>query len=180
MKSNDGGSTSKYYLQGLYGATDVNASGTKTYSVDTKGNVAFSSWFLQSDERYKKLIKTAKTQWEDIKNFRLVSYQWKKHAPMGMGECFANETKLGLLAQQVEKIDPSCVETRMDDDPDPKTRKVKEVLNEENYLDYREASQVEVKSLKVESVMFKMLGALQEAQKRIEELEGKLETILTA
>ena len=71
-----------------------------------------------------------------------------------MGRDSSTGTEVGLLAQQVETIAPDAVETVKLPDEVP-----------------------EFKSIKIEKVFFKMLGALQESQQRIEDLEARIEEL---
>ena len=75
---------------------------------------------------------------------------------------------LGLLAQEVEDVCPGAVDTAQVDEFRPELRQVTTVDGDE------QVNQVEFKTLKTEVIMFKMLGALQESMKRIEELEAKV------
>jgi len=104
-----------------------------------------------SDARLKSGIETANSQWDDIKAFRLVNYTLDKYADEE-GVFKEREEKprhLGLSAQEAETVSPGLVKT---DDTG-------------------------VKSVTYSLLYLKAVGALQEAMKRIEALEDKVEKL---
>jgi hypothetical protein len=98
-----------------------------------------------SDIKLKENIVDANSQWDDLKALKVRKYNFK--AASG----FSTHTQIGLIAQEVELTSPGLVgETTNDDN--------KEVTKNVNY-----------------SVLYmKAVKALQEAMKRIEDLEAKV------
>ena len=113
-----------------------------------------------SDERIKENIVNATSQWDDIKAINFKKYSLIR-------EDTNTQTKLGVLAQELEIISPNLVKTG--------TRKV--YIRDEN----DEVVQVEgeYKSVKQSILYMKGLVALQEAQTRIETLETENTTLQT-
>ena len=147
-----GNGPNDYYFIGQRSTNNAQSSGNTTYTINLNGGASFSSWLYTSDQTYKTNILDAPSQWDTVKALRLVNFSWLDHSPMGRDS--STGTEVGLLAQQVETIAPEAVETVKLPDEVP-----------------------EFKSIKIEKVFFKMLGALQESQQRIEDLEARLASL---
>jgi hypothetical protein len=101
-----------------------------------------------SDERLKKNIETTRDGYlEDIKQLRVVKYNWKNHED-------GTPKELGLIAQEVAQVFPGLVQ----DDVSP-------VSDEDPTL---------YKQLKGSVLPVILLKALQEAVDKIETLEAKV------
>ena len=110
-----------------------------------------NSWGGSSDEKVKKDITDAPSQWDDVKALRVRNFKFK---PEHSGE----DTKMiGLVAQEAETVCPHLIENPKNrdgsDDPDG------------------------VKGLKYSVLYMKAFKALQEAMARIETLETKVATL---
>jgi hypothetical protein len=94
--------------------SDVGGTNINTFLVEANGNTfnTNNAYGMLSDIRYKENIVDCDSQWEDIKKIRFVNYNLK-----------GQETKqLGIIAQEIEIISPSLVETK---DNEEKTKYVK-------------------------------------------------------
>lgn len=96
QKTASAGGTSNM-IRGYHGTTH-------TFNVNTNGNVTNTnnSYGALSDKRRKKNITDVKSQWDDIKNLRLINFDWKhiENAPRQMG----------VIAQEIEKVSPGVVQ----------------------------------------------------------------------
>ena len=99
-----------------------------------------------SDRRVKENIVDANSQWDDIKNIKIVNYNLINN----------DLTQIGVIAQQVETICPGLVKTSND------STKVNNIEIEN------------LKTFKSSILYMKSVKALQEAMQRIEQLESKL------
>lgn len=124
--------------------------GTTVFQVLGNGNVqnTNNSYAAISDIKLKQDISDAASQWNDIKSIRLRKYRFKSDpsAPL----------QLGVIAQEIEQVSPGLVEEVQDRDAEGN------------------ATSEFTKTVKYSVLMMKAIGALQEAQKRIEILEEKV------
>lgn len=98
-----------------------------------------------SDERLKENIEDAPSQWEDVKETKVRSFNFKEATG------YSTHKQIGWVAQEVELISPGCVsETEPEEGEEPK------------------------KSVKSSVMLIKAYKALQEAMERIETLEERL------
>jgi hypothetical protein len=101
-----------------------------------------------SDIKYKEQVVDANSQWDDIKNLRVVNFKFIKD----VAENGDNALKhIGFIAQEVEKTSPHLIE-EMSDEKTGETWK----------------------TIKASIIHTKAIKALQEAMARIEELENRL------
>lgn len=123
---------------------------TKVFSVLGNGNVVNTnnSYGAISDEKLKQDVADATSQWSDIKTIRLRKYRFKAHpsAPL----------QLGVIAQEVEAVSPGLVTETADRDENG------------------ELTGTSTKHVAYSVLHLKALGALQEAMRRIEDLERRL------
>jgi hypothetical protein len=132
----NGNNTSTYHFSG-------NTSGVNNWYLWGNGTTTYSS-----DERLKKNIETTRDGYlEDIKQLRVVKYNWKNHED-------GTPKELGLIAQEVAEVFPGLVQ----DDVSP-------VSDEDPTL---------YKQLKGSVLPVILLKALQEAVEKIEALEQRL------
>lgn len=101
-----------------------------------------------SDEKYKTEIQSANSQWDDIKNLRVVNFKYKEDVELE-GENAIRQ--IGFIAQEVEKVSPNLIYTSTERD------------SEETW-----------KSVKTSIIEIKAIKALQEAMAKIEILEAKM------
>jgi len=126
--------------------------GTNSFLVYTNGNVVNTnnSYGAISDIKLKENIVGASSQWDDLKDLRVVNYNFKE------GQ---THTQIGLIAQEVELVSPGLVSESPDRDEDGND--LGTVTKSVNY-----------------SVLYmKAVKALQEAIERIEVLEAKVNTL---
>jgi hypothetical protein len=104
--------------------TTIQANGNNTSTYHFRGNTAsVGNWYLfgngttsySSDERLKKNIETTRDGYlDDIRNLRVVKYNWKNHED-------GTPKELGLIAQEVEQVFPNLVQDDLapvsDEDP---------------------------------------------------------------
>ena len=100
-----------------------------------------------SDIKLKENIVDAKSQWNDIKNFKVRNFNFKDNPSQPM---------LGLIAQEAETVSPGLVYSRPDLDKDGKELGTT------------------TKALKYSVLYMKAIKALQEAMAKIETLETKV------
>jgi len=139
------GSASNYLFAGQDGVQD------KIY-IYGNGNIVNrngSYGTLSSDIKLKQDIVDANSQWDDIKNLRIVNFRYIEDVQKD-GEAALKQ--IGFIAQEVEQVSPSLVyETKSPESEDT------------------------WKSIKTSIIHLKALKALQEAMAKIEELETKLQ-----
>jgi len=109
-----------------------------------------------SDRRLKENITDAKSQWDDIKALKWKNFNWTKESGHDDGK-----TKLGLIADEVEKISPNLIQI------DAQSKEDKDAGKEDP----------EYKTVKYSIVWVKAMKALQEAMERIETLEAEVKTL---
>jgi hypothetical protein len=107
-----------------------------------------NSYGAISDERLKRDIVDAASQWSDIKNIRVRKFRFKDEIETDSAEY------IGVIAQEIERVSPGLIDqsTGEDGEPDPST----------------------FKSVKYSVLYMKAIKALQEAMERIETLEAKV------
>ena len=104
-----------------------------------------------SDIRYKEQVVDANSQWEDIKNLRVVNFKFKNDVAEN-GENALRQ--IGFIAQEVEKTSPHLI----DEMSDEKTGET-------------------WKTIKTSIIHTKAIKALQESMQRIENLESQIEEL---
>jgi hypothetical protein len=135
-------------FEGQHSATAV-GTGTGCFIVRYNGNVqnTNNSYGAISDIKLKENIVDASSQWDDLKDLRVVNYNFKE------GQ---THTQIGLIAQEVELVSPGLVSESPDRDA------------EGNDLG------TVTKSVNYSVLYMKAVKALQEAMERIEQLEQRL------
>jgi len=138
----NGNNTSTYHFRG-------NTSGVNNWYLYGNGTTSYSS-----DERLKKNIETTRDGYlEDIKQLRVVKYNWKNHED-------GTPKELGLIAQEVEQVFPGLVQEDL------------EQVSDDDLTHY--------KQLKGSVLPVILLKALQEANAKIETLEAKVAALESA
>ena len=130
--------------------SDIGGASTVKVTINAGGNVVSNGTTLTSDQRLKTAIVDADPQWDDIKALKLRNYEWL--AEPGV-------EKLGLVAQEVEATSPGLIYTQIFTDEE--TGEVES----------------ETKGIKFDPLVYKMLGALQQAMTRIETLEAEVQAL---
>jgi len=143
--ADDQNDNTRYFFTGIGGVTT-------RFKVFTNGNVQNSnnSYGALSDQKLKENIEDSVSQWEDLKAVRLRNYSM-----ISDGETSAN--RLGVIAQELEAAGMGGLVEESDD------------LDENN-----ESIGTTTKSVKYSILYLKAVGALQEAQTRIESLEERI------
>jgi hypothetical protein len=127
-----------------YDATNVKAI---VYSNGTFGSRTGTYGSIISDINYKQDIIDANSQWDDIKNLRVVNFRFKEDVELeGDGAL----RQIGFIAQEVEQVSPNLVYETTDRDSNKTWKSVK-------------TSIIEIKAIK----------ALQEVMAKIESLEAE-------
>ena len=139
--NSDHGGTNRAQWYVLSNGTNENRTGTYTT--------------ISSDERMKKDIVDATSQWEDIKNIRMRKFRYKADADNA-------PLQLGVVAQELETVCPNLVTRK------PATAEMS--AESEGLI----AEGEDILSWKQSIVHLKALKALQEAMDRIETLEAKV------
>jgi hypothetical protein len=137
-------------------ATYNHNSSAYTFRVDYGGGIAASNTTISSisDERLKKDIVDANSQWDDIKALRFRNFKWKD-------ENRGSGTYLGLIAQEVEAVSPGLIEMEVQPKED-----IDAGVEDPEY-----------KEVKYSIVWMKAMKALQEAMTKIETLEEKVRVL---
>jgi hypothetical protein len=104
-----------------------------------------------SDIRYKEQVTDANSQWDDIKNLRVVNFKFKKDVEENGDNALRH---IGFIAQEVEKTSPHLIE-EMSDEKTGETWK----------------------TIKASIIHTKAIKALQEAMAKIEQLEAKVSAL---
>ena len=133
-----------------YNLANFTNAGTAKCVITDGGDLknANNSYGAISDEKLKQDIVDASSQWDDIKAVRFRKFKFKDMVEDGF--------MLGVIAQELEKTSPNLVDETIDRDVDGKDLGTT------------------TKSVKNSILQMKGLVALQEAMKRIEELEAKV------
>lgn len=118
------------------------------YSNGTYGSRTGTYGSIISDIKYKQDIIDANSQWDDIKNLRVVNFKYKEDVELD-GENALRQ--IGFIAQEVEAVSPNLV-----------------------YEAGKKDTEETWKSVKTSIIHLKAVKALQEAMARIEELEAKV------
>ena len=137
-------------------ATYNHNSSAYTFRVDYGGGIHAVSTSISSisDERLKKDIVDANSQWDDIKALRFRNFKWKD-------ENRGSGTYLGLIAQEVEAVSPGLIEMEVQPKED-----IDAGVEDPEY-----------KEVKYSIVWMKAMKALQEAMAKIETLEEKVRVL---
>jgi hypothetical protein len=146
--------TSTVFIQGLYSASSTTSGGTASIYVFTNGDIqnTNNSYTALSDIKLKENVVDANSQWADIKALRVRNYNLKE------GQ---THKQIGLVAQEVEPISPGLVYETPDRDADG------------NDLG------TTTKAVQYSVLYMKAVKALQEAMKRIEQLETEMAEVKT-
>ena len=120
----------------------VNAALSTSGDFRSKGDVV--AYFSFSDKTLKTNIKSTENNLEKILKLNPVSFEWKEKE---------GETKIGLIAQEVEEVIPEVVEE-------------KERFSEGEGKKY--------KSVDYEKLVSTLIGAIQEQQKEIDMLKNQI------
>ena len=150
---------------GSYNFLRVIQSGvTDKLFIRDSGNVvnANNSYGAISDLKLKEQITDASSQWLDIKNIQIKKFKFKHEVAEGDSD---NLWKLGVVAQEIETVSPSLVETVKDIDKDGNA-----VLDDEG-------NETFTKNVKYSVLYMKAVKALQEAMLKIENLEARVDTL---
>ena len=118
------------------------------YSNGTYGSRTGTYGSIISDIKYKQDITDANSQWDDIKNLRVVNFKYKEDVELD-GENALRQ--IGFIAQEVEAVSPNLV-----------------------YEAGKKDTEETWKSVKTSIIHLKAVKALQEAMTRIEQLEAKV------
>ena len=158
--------------------------------IETAGSTTVSSI---SDINYKENIVDANSQWDDIKAMRFVNYSYKE-------DKLDKPDKLGLIAQELEKVSPNLVFNRNKRNAIQYIKDENKTLKDEDGNDIKDADGNAIdnpnygkdidnpdfgkvikgetyKTVKMNIVTLKAAKALQEAMERIETLEAKVKTL---
>ena len=119
------------------------------YSNGTFGSRTGTYGSIISDIKYKQDITDANSQWNDIKNLRVVNFRYKEDV---QNEGDNALRQIGFIAQEVEQVSPGLVYEASKKDTDETWKSVK-------------TSIIEIKAIK----------ALQEAMAKIETLEARVQ-----
>ncbi|MEY2647026.1 MAG: Cyanophage [Bacteroidota bacterium] len=139
--------TNNYFLAGADSVNDK----FLIYSNGTFGSRTGTYGSIISDIKYKQDITDANSQWNDIKNLRVVNFKYKEDV---INEGDNALRQIGFIAQEVEAVSPNLVYEAGQKD------------KEETW-----------KSVKTSIIHLKAVKALQEAMARIEELEVKVSAL---
>lgn len=139
--------TTNYFL---FCEDSVNAKGI-IYSNGTFGSRTGTYGSIISDIKYKQDITDANSQWDDIKNLRVVNFKYKEDVELE-GENALRQ--IGFIAQEVEAVSPNLV-----------------------YEAGKKDTEETWKSVKTSIIHLKAVKALQEAMERIEKLEAEVEIL---
>jgi len=147
VTDNAANAANKFFIRGLDDTT------TLRFEARTNGGIANyqSNDSNLSDERLKTEIKDAPDCLDIINNLRVTTFKYKD-------QNINTKTNTGLIAQEVEKVDPSLIDLNGWNEESPE--------GEEPY-----------KSLHTTDLMFKMLKAMQEQQEQIEALQSEINTL---
>ena len=136
-----------------YNLANFTNAGTAKCVITDGGNLlnTNNSYGAISDEKLKQDIEDANSQWDDIKAVRFRKFKFKDMVEDGF--------KLGVVAQELEKVSPSLISEAIDRDVDGKDLGTT------------------TKSVKYSILQMKGIVALQEALNRIETLEAKVKEL---
>jgi len=136
-----------------YNLANFTNAGTPKCVITDGGNLlnTNNSYGAISDEKLKQDIEDANSQWDDIKAVRFRKFKFKDNVAEGF--------KLGVVAQELEKVSPSLISEAIDRDVDGKDLGTT------------------TKSVKYSILQMKGIVALQEALNRIETLEAKVKEL---
>ena len=148
----------------IYAESDVIATKRTQWYVLADGDVENRTGVyttISSDERMKKDIVDASSQWEDIKNIRMRKFRYKANGD-------ESPLQLGVVAQELEAVCPNLVTRK------PATAEMS--AESEGLI----AEGEDILSWKQSIVHLKALKALQEAMERIETLEAEVAALKSA
>jgi hypothetical protein len=163
IRNSEAAGTTYAFLYGLHSSTGTVGGGTNSFTVWNNGDVANTLGNygqLTSDERFKRDIVDANSQWDDLKNIRITNYRWKSDP--------TSEPLLGPIAQELQAVSPGLITTRTADKTDEAASGG--LVSEGD----------EVLGVKTSILYMKAVKALQEAMERIETLESKVAALESA
>ena len=154
------------------------------FEVKTDGDVINhdNSYGQVSDERIKENITNANSQWDDLKNIRVVNFERKDDiAQYGNGK----KVQIGVIAQEIEKVSPGLVKEEEPSANDIKMSSEFGTLYEDgdtipedkNIGDIKTTTGEKVKKVSYSVLYMKAIKALQEAMAKIETLETKVKAL---
>ena len=147
-------SSSQSILVAYSAATGLD-DGTQRFRVEVDGDVSNSTGVygtIGSDERFKKDIVDANSQWDDIKRIEIKNFKYKD----------SEKVHLGVIAQQARTISPGIIPARSAEEDDVTLSQGTVELGDEVY------------GFNNSILYMKAVKALQEAMTRIETLEAKV------
>ena len=147
----DPNNTTNYYLVCSALVAGIEYTKLKITSNGTVYNVTGTYTSGVSDIRYKEQIVDANSQWNDIKNLRVVNFKFIKDVEQNGDNALR---QIGFIAQEVEKVSPNLI----DEMSDEKTGET-------------------WKTIKASIIHTKAIKALQEAMTRIETLESTIQNL---
>jgi hypothetical protein len=155
----------EYFLN----CADNAAGGTNRLFIYSDGDVLNhdGTYGTISDERLKRDIIDATSQWDDIKAIRFRKYRFKSDVEVKGEDA---PYMLGVVAQELEQTSPGLV----DEHPDFEQQ---EVTDEDGNVTTERVQVGTTKSVKSSILLMKAAVALQEAMARIEALEARLEAL---
>jgi len=155
----------EYFLN----CADNAAGGTNRLFIYSDGDVLNhdGTYGTISDERLKRDIIDATSQWDDIKAIRFRKYRFKSDVEVKGEDA---PYMLGVVAQELEQTSPGLV----DEHPDFEEQ---DVEDEDGNVTTERVQVGTTKSVKSSILLMKAAVALQEAMARIEALEARLEAL---
>lgn len=119
--------------------------------LQVQGNIVANSYTVCSDEKTKENITNFKKGLNEIMELNPINYNYKENYTDN-----PNETRTGVMAQELQKIAPELVYKRV-------------------YTDSNEISE-EVLTINPDGIIFILVNAVKELKGEIEELKSQLET----
>jgi hypothetical protein len=132
-----------------------NSSGVDQLQIESDGDIrnVNNSYGVISDIKLKENITDANNQWNDIKNLRVVNFNFTEASG------YSQHRQIGFVAQEVELVSPSLVSESIDRD---------EAGNELGTV---------TKSVRSSIIFIKAVKALQEAMDRIESQQSQIDAL---
>ena len=127
------------------GTGDVGiGTGSPNYKLDVRGTIGNNAMMFHSDIRWKKNVQSLPNSLDMVTRLRGVNYEWRQDEFPEMN--FPEGQRIGLIAQEVEKVIPELVNTAADG----------------------------YKSVEYANLVAVLIEAIKEQQKQIEELERRI------
>lgn len=129
--------------------------GTDKLLIENDGDIYNTNggYYQISDIKNKENVVDANSQWDDIKNLRVVNFNFKEASG------HSTHRQIGFIAQEVELVCEHCVKTQIDTD------------DEGNDLG------TTTKSVATSIITIKAIKALQEAMERIESQQSQIDAL---